>query len=134
MKLNPILKYVLNYLIILIGTLIFAPLISVIRTQIGLLQQTITWYKIGHAGGQAHYYSRTGTLKQRDLNQSSLTCLYLCPSAGIIMSLPSSMADFVPCDLLLQKAYSGSFPEKMRGQRGTLKALAGICYVHESYF
>ena len=36
---------------------------------IGLLQQTITWYKIRHAGGQAHYYSRIGTLKQRDLNQ-----------------------------------------------------------------
>jgi len=30
--------------------------------QIGLLQQTFTWYKIRHAGGQAHYYSRTGTL------------------------------------------------------------------------
>ena len=26
-------------------------------------------------------------------------------SAGIIISLPSSMADFVPCDRLLQKAY-----------------------------
>ena len=36
---------------------------------IGLLQLAITWYKIGHAGGQAHYYSRYGTLKQRDLNQ-----------------------------------------------------------------
>ena len=24
--------------------------------------------------------------------------------------------------------------EKMRGQRGTLRALAGICHVHESYF
>ena len=34
---------------------------------IGLLQQTITWYKIRHAGGQAHCYSRTGTLTQRDL-------------------------------------------------------------------
>ena len=34
---------------------------------IGLLQLAITWYKIRHAGGQAHYYSRTGTLKQRDL-------------------------------------------------------------------
>ena len=42
---------------------------------IGLLQQTITWYKIRHTGGQAHYYSRTGTLKQRDLNQSSVTGL-----------------------------------------------------------
>ena len=28
---------------------------------IGLLQLAITWYKIRHAGGQAHYYSRTGT-------------------------------------------------------------------------
>ena len=36
---------------------------------IGLLQVAITWYKIRHAGGQAHYYSPTGTLKQRDLNQ-----------------------------------------------------------------
>ena len=39
---------------------------------IGLLQQTITWYMVA---GQAHYYSRTGTLKQRDLNQWSSTCL-----------------------------------------------------------
>ena len=31
--------------------------------------------------------------------------LFQCPSAGIIMSLPSSMADFVPSDRLLQKAY-----------------------------
>ena len=36
---------------------------------IGLLQLAIMWYKICHAGGQAHYYSRTVTLKQRDLNQ-----------------------------------------------------------------
>ena len=28
-----------------------------------------------HVGGQAYYYSHTGTLKQRDLNQSSLTGL-----------------------------------------------------------
>ena len=35
----------------------------------GLLQLAITWYKIRHAGGQADYYSRTGTLKQRDLSQ-----------------------------------------------------------------
>ena len=55
------------------------------------------WYKIRHAGGQAHYYSCTGTLKQRNLNQWSLT-LFWCPSAGIIMSLPSIMADFVPRD------------------------------------
>ena len=36
---------------------------------IGLLQIAITRYKIRHAGGQAHYYFRNGTLKQRDLNQ-----------------------------------------------------------------
>ena len=35
--------------------------------RIGLLQLTITWYKIRHAGGQAHYYSPTGTLKQRQV-------------------------------------------------------------------
>ena len=35
---------------------------------IGLLQLTITWYKIRHAGGQAHYYSHTGTSKQRQVN------------------------------------------------------------------
>ena len=40
-----------------------------IKNLIGLLQLAITWYKIRHAGGQAHYYSRTGTLKQRDVNQ-----------------------------------------------------------------
>ena len=32
-----------------------------------LLQLTITWYKIRHAGGQAYYYSRTGTSKQRQV-------------------------------------------------------------------
>ena len=42
---------------------------------ISLLQLAMTWYKIRHAGGQAHYYSRTVILKQRDLNQWSLTCL-----------------------------------------------------------
>ena len=36
---------------------------------IDLLQLAITWYKIRHAVAQAHYYPRTGTLKQRDLNQ-----------------------------------------------------------------
>ena len=34
---------------------------------IALLQLTIRWYKIRHAGGQAHYYSRTGTSKQRQV-------------------------------------------------------------------
>ena len=47
-----------------------------------LLQQTITWYKIRHVGGQAHYYSRTGTFKQRDLNQSSVTGLCFSSQCG----------------------------------------------------
>jgi len=36
---------------------------------IGLLQPAITRHKTRHAGGQAHHHSRTGTPKQRDLNQ-----------------------------------------------------------------
>ena len=73
---------------------------------IGLLQQTVIWYKIRHAGGQAYYCSRTGTAKQCYFILSILNFLcFGCPSAGIIISLPSSMADFVPCDRLLQKAY-----------------------------
>ena len=45
--------------------------------------------------------------KKSDFGQSSLT--FLCvgfPSAGITISLLSSMANFVPSDRLLQKAYS----------------------------
>ena len=45
------------------------------RRQMGLLQQTITWYKIHHAGGQAHCYSRTGTLKQRPVKLARLRSL-----------------------------------------------------------
>ena len=40
---------------------------QVVFIPIGLLQLTITWYKNRHAGGQAHYYSPTGTLKQRQV-------------------------------------------------------------------
>ena len=66
---------------------------------IGLLQLTITWYKIRHAGGQAHYYSPTGTLKQRQVKLDWFRSLcFNVPVGEIIMSLPSSMADFVPCD------------------------------------
>ena len=70
------------------------------KVKIGLLQLTITWYKIGHAGGQAHYYSRTGTSKQRQvkLHWFRSLCWNNNELAGIIMSLPSSMADFVPRD------------------------------------
>ena len=67
--------------------------------RIGLLQLAVTWYKIRHAGEQADYYSRTGTAKQCYFILSNLNFLcFGCPSAGIIISLLSSMADFVPCD------------------------------------
>ena len=46
----------------------------------GLLQQTITWYKIRHTGGQAHYYSRTGTLKQRQVKLDWLRSLFVLMS------------------------------------------------------
>ena len=52
------------------------PLIAQVKlVLLGLLQQMITWYKIRHVVGQAHYYSCAGTLEQRDLNHSSLTDL-----------------------------------------------------------
>ena len=66
---------------------------------LGLLQLAVTWYKIRHAGEQAYYYSRTGTAKQCYFILSNLNFLcFGCPSAGIVISLLSSMADFVPCD------------------------------------
>ena len=40
---------------------------SSIPGRIGLLQLAITWYKIRHVLGQANYYSRTGTSKQRQV-------------------------------------------------------------------
>ena len=40
---------------------------STVGSLMGLLQLTITWYNIRHAGGQAHYYFRTGTSKQRQV-------------------------------------------------------------------
>ena len=75
------------------------------QRRLGLSQQRITLYKIRHAGGQAHYYSHTGSLKQRPVKLDWLRSLcFNLPSAGIIMSLHSSI---VPCDRLLQKAYLG---------------------------
>ena len=78
------------------SALVFA---HTLMAKIGLLQLTVTWYKIRHAGEQAYYYSRTGTAKQCYFILSNLNFLcFGCPSAGIIISLLSSMADFVPCD------------------------------------
>ena len=66
---------------------------------IGLLQLAVTWYKIRHAGEQAYYYSRTGTSKTKKIQISQdKVALFSRLSAGIIKSLLSSMADFVPCD------------------------------------
>ena len=79
--------------------------------QIGLLRQTITCRT--NAGGQAHYYSRSGTLKRpvtldwlgsRCWKMFEISTRY--PNApdvsekNYIMSLPSSVVGFVPCDRL----------------------------------
>ena len=80
---------------------------------IGLLQQTITWYKIRHTGGQAHYYSRTGTLKQGRSRLTGWGLFALTSSAGIIMSLPSSMADFVPCDRCCKRSIAAASTERL---------------------
>ena len=43
----------------MVGLTIIETMVSHTTRLIGLLQLTITWYKIRHAGGQAHYYSPT---------------------------------------------------------------------------
>ena len=86
-----------------------------------LLLKTITWYKIHYAGGQAHYYSSTGTLKQRDLNQSSLTGLLVSRRENI-HELALQHGGFVPWDRLLQKAYFQS-SDKNLFERNSLKAV-----------
>ena len=50
--------------------------------RIGLLQQTITWYKIRLAGGQAYYDSPTGTLKQRQVKLDWLRSFVLMSQWG----------------------------------------------------
>ena len=78
---------------------------SIPSIKIGLLQQTIIWYKIRHAGEQAYYYCRTGTLQQRPVTLDWLGLFVFMSQCGNNIELASSMADFVPCDRLLQKAY-----------------------------
>ena len=45
------------------------------------------------------------------INSAAYTRIAFLNYGGIIMSLPSSMADFVPCDRLLQKAYLTTVPK-----------------------
>ena len=64
------------------------------------MQLTITWYKIRHAGGQAHYYSPTGTLS--DFFESKITnirCslsqqLFSWPKCGTNASCSTSFSQF----------------------------------------
>ena len=72
------------------------------KCAIDLLQQTITWYKIRHVGGQKKATdSETKRLWPFKLDVS---LFWISQCAGII-SFHSSMAYFVPCDRLLQKVY-----------------------------
>ena len=68
-------------------------------TAIGPLQDTFTWYKIRHTGTQtAHWLMQN----KEDLSLSDLSRFVLDVP---VRSLCSSMADFVPCERILQRAY-----------------------------
>ena len=63
--------------------------------------------------------------------------LFLCPSAGIIISLPSNMADFVPCHRLLQKAYSTILafnPRHKTNSSVCCAAVFPICRLASAFF
>ena len=67
--------------------------------------------KIRHTGWQKSVASSTGTSrKQRKVKLDRLE--FLCVRIYYIL-LPSSMADFVPCDQLVQKAHSAVYAVKL---------------------
>ena len=66
---------------------------------IGPLQDTITWYKIRHTGTQTAHWDIPN---KEDLSLSHLSHFILDVP---VRSLCSRMADFVPCDGILQRAY-----------------------------
>ena len=67
---------------------------------IGPLQDTITWYKIRHVGTQTAHWD---IQNKEDLSLSDLSRFVLDVP---VRNLRSNMADFVPCDRILQRAYS----------------------------
>ena len=67
---------------------------------IGPLQDTITWYKIQHTGMQTVHWD---IQNKEDLSLSDLSRLVLDIP---VCSLGSSMVNFVPCDHILQRAYT----------------------------
>ena len=66
---------------------------------IGPLQDTITWYKIRHTGTQTAHWDiqNKEDISLRDLSRFVLDVA--------VRSLRPRMADFVPCDRILQRAY-----------------------------
>ena len=83
--------------------------------------------KIRHAGGQAHYYSRTGTSKQRQVK------LHWFRSSGLFVLMSQSGNSnelalqhggfFLPCDPLLQKAYYHIFGKRKPYHSNSLNSL-----------
>ena len=79
----------------------------------GLLQQTMTWYKIRHAGGRAHYYSPTGALKQRSVKLEWLRSLCFNVTVRVYDSVPcrgddgcaNSREVWVPGESLFQEIF-----------------------------
>ena len=65
----------------------------------GPLQLAVTWYKIRHAGEQAVHWDI-----QNKATSSKQICIFFVLDVPV-RSLLSSMADFVPCDRQLQRAY-----------------------------
>ena len=65
---------------------------------IGPLQDAITWYKIRHTGTQTAHWD---IQNKEDLSLSDLS--------RFVLDVPvRGLGDFVPCDRVLQRAYSAS--------------------------
>ena len=74
-----------------------------LKNTIGPLQDTITWYKIRHTGTQTSHWD---IQNKEGLSLSDLSRFVLDVP---LRSLRSSMADFVSCDRILQRAYYEAF-------------------------
>ena len=75
---------------------------------IGLLQLTITWYKIRHAGEQAHYYPRIETSKQRQVKLHWFRSLCLNSTWSLVAFLKRLVV------------YEATYAKTATSQKGTL--------------
>ena len=66
----------------------------------GSLHDTVTWYKTSHAGWQ-----KNATASKNKAISTSQAWLFFVIDVPV-RSLPSSRADFTPCDSFMQRAHS----------------------------